>query len=93
MKMILGIFLGFFLMSQPALAGDATKSEAMDDATNQQGSAEQFEQTLEESPTAAGLANMENKEGEMTDQANEPIETGEESDMSHEEPMTETTEY
>jgi len=89
MKMILGIFLGFFLMSQTAIAGDATKSEAMDDATDQQGSAEQFEQTLQESPTAAGLADMEKKDGEMTDQAQEPASTGEEADMYQEDTMEE----
>jgi len=89
MKMILGIFLGFFLMSQTAIAGDATKSDAMDDVTDQQGSAERFEQTLQESPTAAGLSDMEKKDGEMTDQAQEPISTGEETDMYQEDTMEE----
>ncbi|UZE96079.1 hypothetical protein [Alkalimarinus alittae] len=93
MKMILGIFLGFFLMSQTALAGDATKNESMDDVTVQEGAAEQFEQTLKDSPTASGMTEMDTKEGDMTDQVQAPIKTGEEADMSQEEPMDDESEY
>ncbi|MFD2231040.1 hypothetical protein [Alkalimarinus sediminis] len=93
MKTILGICLGFFLISQAALAGDVTKNDPMEEATDQQGSAEQFEQTLQESPTAAGFADMGKKEGEMTEQAQEPMESDEEPGMSHEEPMKEAAEY
>ncbi|WP_250656160.1 hypothetical protein [Alkalimarinus coralli] len=87
MKMLLGIVLGLFLAGQYAMADGSAKSDEVEDMTDQQGAVEQFEQTLEEAPTAAGMPDQES--GEVTDQAQEPIETGEESDMYQEEADTE----
>lgn len=89
MKTLLGIFLSSFLILQTASAGDATQKEAIDDVTDHQGSAEQFEQTLKDSPTAAGMDEMKKDGEDMVDHANETMEEGKKAGMSHEEPVKE----
>ncbi len=88
---ILGFVLGVFLFSQYAVAVDDATSDTIEEAT-EQGSVEQFEQTLEESPTAAGMANMKGDAEKQAAQAGEPVEITEEVDVIEVEPMDEPIE-
>jgi len=92
MKKSLGFVLGLFLVSQYAVAGNYGETDTMDEATDQQGSVEQFEKTLEDSPTAAGLSDMTKAPAEATGQAQEPVENIDEAEMLQEEPMTKPAE-
>ena len=88
MKKRLVFILGIFLVSQYAIAGNYGEADVMDEAADQQGSVEQFEQTLEDSPTAAGLPEVKENPSEMgttpVQGAKEPMGTGE-ADMLQEE--------
>lgn len=92
MKKSLGFVLGLFLASQCAIADEYTKSDTMEQATDQQSAEEKFEQVLEESPTASGLTEMKKNPEEMTEQAQEKLDNPGESDMQQEDPMTEQAE-
>jgi len=92
MKKSLGFVLGLFLVGQYAVAGNYGEPDAMDEATDQQGSVEQFEKTLEDSPTAAGLSEMKTNPAEEADQVQKPMENAGEAEMLQEEPMTDPAE-
>jgi len=92
MKVILGFIVTFFLISQFSVAGEYGKTDMVDDAADEQGSVERFEQTLQESPTAAGLANMKETSDEPMDQSQQPMGNSEVVDILQEEPIEDSTE-
>jgi hypothetical protein len=92
MKKSLGFVLGLFLVSQYAVAGNYGEADTIDEATDQLDSVEQFEKTLEDSPTAAGLTDMTKNPEETSSQAKEPMENAGEAETLQEEPITKPAE-
>ena len=92
MKVILGFIVTFFLISQFSVAGEYGKTDVVNDAADQQDAVDRFEQTLQESPTAAGLTNMKEKPEKTMDQSQQPTDSSEVVDTLQEESVKDSTE-